>query len=251
MPKLLGMVRSLSLKPRSDDLRPREADDDGFSIIEVMIAGLIMLIAAVSLGAVMLNATAAVALSQQSQQASELAAGVIAEVEGLSWATVSNGLNNNAASDPYFAGDVNISGASLAAGNQCFEGMPLVVTGSVAPSCPAGSSQGGPSYPWQPVSGPTCATALSTTLAISTTAPLVPHLSCVTLAGAATGGTTFEIAVYPTLLSGSSVSATGAQIEVTVVVTWGSGSAQPGTGRARVTDTVVVTDCGTTGARCA
>jgi prepilin-type N-terminal cleavage/methylation domain-containing protein len=229
----------------------QRARERGFTIVEVMVATAIMLVAALSLGAVLTNATSAVALSQQSQQASELASSVIAETEALSWATLSSGLDNNAASDPYFAGDSNISATGSAPGNQCFEGMPLVVNGLAPATCPSGSSQGGPSYPWQGVSGPSCASSLSSGLSGSTTLPLVPHQSCVTLSGGGSGGNSFQIAVYPTLVSGSSVSATGAQIEVTAVVAWANGGAGTSTGRTRVTDTVVLTDCGTGGPRCA
>ncbi len=218
----------------------RRGDQGGFTVIEVMIACSILLVGILALAAVSMGSVAAVSRSQLSQEASNLAASVVAEAEALPWSTVSQGLSQG--SDAYFSTDANIAGG-------CFEGEPLVVDGSATSSaCPTGSSPGGPSYPWQAVSGPSCSGSLATAVSASSTLPLVPHQSCVTLP-TGTGSAAFEIAAYPTLYSGSSVTAAGAGIELTVVVTW-DGGVSAATGEDRVTDTVVLTDCGASGPRC-
>lgn len=218
----------------------RRGGQGGFTVIEVMIACSVLLVGILALAAVSMGSVAAVSRSQQSQEASNLAASVVAEAEALPWSTISQGLSQG--SDPYFNTDPNISGG-------CFEGAPLVVGGTAtASACPSGSSPGGPTYPWQDVNGPSCSGSLATAVSGSSTLPLVPHQSCVTLP-AGTGSADFEIAVYPTLHSGGAVASAGAAVEVTVVVTWGGG-ASAATGEDRVTDTVVLTDCGTSGPRC-
>ena len=205
-----------------------------------MIACSIVLLAALALAAVSTGSVSAVTRSQQQQEASNLAASVVAEAEALPWSAVSEGLSSG--SDPFYAADANIAGG-------CFEGAPLVVDGAATTSaCPLGSNPGGPSYAWQAVSGPSCSGSLASVVAASSTVPLVPHQSCVTLPFGA-GSTDFEIAAYPTLYSGSSVTAAGAEIELMVVVSWGGG-VSAATGEDSVTDTVVLTNCGTSGPRC-
>ena len=224
----------------STRVRGRPGAEGGFTVIEVMIACSILLVATLALAAVSTGSVVAVARSQQDQEASNVAASVVAEAEALPWSTISQGLSSG--SDGYYSSDSNIAGS-------CFEGAPLVVDGSATSSpCPSGSSPGGPSYPWQAVSGPSCSGSLAAAVTGSSTLPLVPHQSCVTLPAGA-GSADFEIAAYPTLYSGSSVAAAGAQVELTVVVTWGGG-VSASTGEDRVTDTVLLTDCGTTGPRC-
>jgi Tfp pilus assembly protein PilV len=217
----------------------REQTEDGFTLIEVMAAVLIIMVAAVALAAVLTQSLAALSLSRQTQQASNLAASIVAEVEALPWSTVSNGLSSSASSDSHFSTDGNIGGT---ASSYCFEGMPLLVGGVAAATCPT-SGTGSSSQPWSNISASSCNTSLAATLS-SSTAPLIPHEGCVTL-----NSTQFEISAYPTLYSGTSVSSTGAQVEVTVVVTWGGGTSDS-TKRTRVTDTVILANCSASAVRC-
>src|ERR1700730_14632015 len=60
---------------------------EGFTMIEVMVAATIVMIAVVSLGAVLARSFSSVGFSRQDQQASSLASSVLAQVEALPWQT--------------------------------------------------------------------------------------------------------------------------------------------------------------------
>ena len=117
---------------------------DGFSIVEVMVALVVVMLAAVTLALVMTNAVTAVSLGQQSQAASNLAASVAAEAEALPWATLEEGLSGT---DPNLVTDEksggNVGQATGSGTYYCYEGQPLFVSGAgnlasaaSAPQCP-------------------------------------------------------------------------------------------------------------------
>jgi type II secretory pathway pseudopilin PulG len=68
--------------------------DNGFSLVEVMVSILIIMLAAVALAGVLTQTVTAVSFSRQSQQASNLAAAALAEVESMPW-TTGTGLANS------------------------------------------------------------------------------------------------------------------------------------------------------------
>ncbi len=223
---------------------------DGFSIVEVMVALVVVMLAAVTLALVMTNAVTAVSLGQQSQAASNLAASVAAEAEALPWATLEEGLSGT---DPNLVTDEksggNVGQATGSGTYYCYEGQPLFVSGAgnlmaatSAPQCPT-SGQGSSGWTWYNPSWSTgsCYQGLAAELAAVSPAdvPLSSHAICVT-----ENSTKYSVIVYPTVAQGSSYPPT--EIQVSVVVTWSAGSS-PGTGLTRVTNTVLITQCRVSG----
>ncbi len=224
--------------------------EGGLTIVEVMVALSIVMLAAAALAVVLTNGVLAVTLSQQSQTASNLAASIVAEAESLPWSTLEDGLYS---SDPTLVADEssggNVGVAVNPSGDYCYEGMPLFVSSggesllasaTTAPECPS-AGQGSAEWPWQDTSWATgtCYPSLSAELtalsAETPPPPLDPHAVCVTL-----NHTNFTIAVYPTVALSSPYPPT--EVEVSVVVTW-HGNTSSATGETRVTNTVVITQC--------
>jgi hypothetical protein len=212
----------------------REEAENGLTLVEVVVAMMIMMLAIVTLAAIMTNAFAAVALSRQSQQATNLAGSVLAEDEALPWSTLAYGLLST---DATFVGDRGVVGNIVAgAGGFCFEGMPLVVDGSSTSAC------GGTSISWYNLPalascmtsvGPNGAFPAETFGGVS----YLAHQECVKM-----NGTNFEIGVYPTAVSGGI--ATTSQIRVTIEVSWGMATSDAGS-TTHVSDSAVLS-CGTT-----
>jgi type II secretory pathway pseudopilin PulG len=209
-----------------------------FTLVEVVVAMMIMMLALATLALVLTRAYASVALSGQSQQASNLGSAVIAEMESLPWAEISNGLS---ASDATFVGDSGASGniVSIGGGSYCFEGLPLVV-GGAAPSASGCSSA---STSWYNLPS-LAACENSVAPGASGSFPVygggyLAHQDCVDL-----NGTHFEVAVYPTGVGGQPLSS---EVQVTVAVSWGgtgSTTSKDGTST-HVTDSAILS-CGTT-----
>lgn len=251
-----GGSRSVAGKPTRRAMRgtvlPRGEEraraDKGLTIVEVIVALSIVMLAAVTLAMVLTNGVLAVSLSEQSQAASNLAASVVAQAESLPWATLEQGLSStdpNLVVDEASGGNV---GVAITPGYYCYEGMPLFVSSGGAsplasattpPLCPPAGLQGGPQWPWQSPSWPTgaCYASLAAEIAASPSAdvPLASHAACVSV-----DHTNFTVVVYPTVAPGSVYPP--AEVEVSVVVTW-PGSTSSSTGRTRVTNTVVLTQC--------
>ena len=231
--------------------------DEGVTIVEVTVALLVVMVAAMALAMVLTNGVLAVGLSQQSQSASNLAASVVAEAEALPWSTLKEGLSSgdgNLAVDEGTGGNV---GPALHGGYYCYEGMPLFVhpvappgtpsplsSATGAPQCPVGAQQGASQWPWQNPNWSTgsCYPGLGAEVASEPNAPLASHAICVKI-----NGTDFTVVVYPTVFRTSAYPPTA--IEVSVVVTWSNGTS-PVTGRTRVTNTVVITQCRVNGGTC-
>jgi type II secretory pathway pseudopilin PulG len=211
--------------------------ENGFTLVEVMVSILIIMLAAVALAGVLTQTVAAVSVSRQSQQASNLAAAALAEVESMPWTTGSglpnSGDANYGLTSTDVASDSNLT--SDGAGGYCFEGMHVVVQGA------AGTGTCGSSWQWANVSSAQgCQNSLvSLPSVIAGTAPLNPHVTCVLV-----NGTTFSISAYPTQTSANGAAVpVNLGVEYTAVVTWDGTSNKSLDGSdPRVSDTVIV--CG-------
>ena len=109
---------------------PPRGADAGSTLVEVMMAVLILMMATVALAAVLTQAVSAVSFSRQSQQASNLAASVLAQAESMPWSTSPSSADANyglTTSDVSL--DTNLT--SDGSGGYCFEGMHVVVQGIV------------------------------------------------------------------------------------------------------------------------
>lgn len=210
------------------------AEERGFTLIEVMFALMILVLAMTTMALILTRAFAAVATGNFSQQATELADAVIAQDEALPWPTLQDGLDPE---DPALPSDSNITPGTT---GYCFEGMGLVVDGK-AGTC---------TQPWtgswaNPSAGTTCASSIAPDVAPpvyqdqSGPTPYLNHQQCVQLDGQ---GQAFEISVYPTA---ASPSAWPDQLEVTVVVSWGAAGTAGGAAT-HLTDSAMLS-CGTTG----
>ena len=156
--------------------QPPRGADDGFTLVEVMVAVLILMMGTVALAGVLTQAVSAVSVSRQSQQASNLAASALAEAESMPWSTSPSSADSNyglTSSD--VSSDSNLTGGG--SGGYCFEGMHVVVQGVVgtrpvqqhvdmeqrfvgpelpelAPAPPLGDERGRPPVPPRDLCGP-------------------------------------------------------------------------------------------------
>jgi type II secretory pathway pseudopilin PulG len=214
---------------------PKVKTENGFSLIEVMVAMLIIMISAIALAAVLTRTVAAVSMSRQSQQASNLASAALAEVESLPWTTGSGLPNSSDANYGLSASDVTSDSnlTSDGSGGYCFEGMHVIVQGV------AGTGMCSSSWQWANVaSSSSCQGSLvSLPSVVAGTAPLDPHVACVVI-----NGTQFNISAYPTQVA-SSAGSVNLEVEFTVVVTWhGTGATSFNGTDTRIADTLIV--CG-------
>ncbi|HEX4865259.1 MAG TPA: hypothetical protein VFV02_14405 [Acidimicrobiales bacterium] len=151
--------------------------DRGFTVIDVVMAMLIMTIVMTSLTYVMYNSLTDVAYSRQRSTALTLANQAIEEVRSLPASTIEVGMNSTG--DSTWSEDPNLTG-------NCFEQQPLDVNGTKATTSCGGSS-------WTTPSCNTVASTPPTASSLQSPAPLSPHLACYTV-----GGRTFGVAVYLT-----------------------------------------------------
>jgi prepilin-type N-terminal cleavage/methylation domain-containing protein len=204
----------------------------GFSLVEVMFAIMILVLAMTTMALILTKAFAAVATGNFSQQATELADSIIAQDEALPWSTLQNGLSSQ---DPTLSSDSNITSES---GSYCFEGMSLIVNGTPGTCSPSWTGT------WSnPSVGTTCASSIAPDLTWPVyqngSTPYLNHQQCVQLDGQ---GQTFEISVYPIA---NSASAWPDQLELTVVVSWGTAGTSGGA-PTHLTDSSILS-CGATG----
>jgi type II secretory pathway pseudopilin PulG len=225
-----------SLRAKAPSRRQREnragGGRDGFTLVEVMVAMMIIMLAFAVLGVVLTGAFTAVSVSRQSQQATNLADSVIAQDEALPWTTLSNGLLST---DTTFAGDEGSSKNIIQGTNgYCFEGLSLVVGGTVPTSCT------GISATWHalPVLSSCAASVAPSTSFPVTGSSYLAHETCVQM-----NGTDFEIGVFPIQVSGTTPAM---EVQVTVAVSWGGGTTSSTTGSdTHVSESAIIT-CGTT-----
>jgi len=155
----------------------RSADDGGFTVIDVVMAMLVMTVVMTSLSYVMYTSLSDVAYSRQRSTALSLANQAIEEVRSLPASTIEVGMNSTG--DPTWSQDPNLTG-------NCFEQQPLDVNGTKAATTCGGSS-------WTTPSCTTVANSPPSASSLQSPAPLSPHLACYTV-----GGKTFGVAVYLT-----------------------------------------------------
>lgn len=205
----------------------------GFSLIEVLVAMMIIMIAMASLALVLTRAYAAVNGSRQAQQASNLAQDALAQYEALPWTTVSDGL---LLTDPTFVGDEG-PGENITSGvgGYCFEGLSLVVNSSQPSGC-AGTSTTWYNLPLISPCGVAIAPDVSTPTVMSGGSAYLVHERCVLY-----NGTSFEIAAFPTQV-GSTPSAE--EVMMTVAVSWGTAPTLDGV--ATHVTAAAIMSCGTT-----
>ncbi len=216
--------------------RPRQAlpdGDHGLTLIEVMIAVMILMLAIAALGLVMTRAFAAVALGRQSQQATNLADAMIAQVEATAWTTVEDGLLST---DVTFTGDEGL-GSNIVPGasGYCFEGLPVIVEGTAGTGC-SGTSSTWYNLPVQASCASSVAPNVSSPLLASGGNYYLVHQECVSM-----NGTNYEIGVYPTQVGSASPQVT---VQITVAVSWGTGTSSDGT-TTHVSESAIFS-CGTT-----
>jgi hypothetical protein len=198
-----------------------------------MIAVMIMMLAIAALGLVMTRAFAAVALGRQSQQATNLADAMIAQVEATAWTTVEDGLLST---DVTFTGDEGL-GSNIVPGasGYCFEGLPVIVEGTAGTGC-GGTSTTWYNLPAQASCASSVAPNVSSPLLASGGNYYLVHQECVSM-----NGTNYEIGVYPTQVGSAPPQVT---VQVTVAVSWGTGTSSDGT-TTHVTESAIFS-CGTT-----
>jgi len=202
----LGGVRQ-ALARRRSGIAP---DERGLSLIEVVMASVILMIAVFSLTDVLINSMVQTAYSRQQSEATNLANQTMEEVRALPWATMQAGMNPGDNLDATFSPtvDPNISSASGGSG-YCFEGSPIDVASVVSNSgCPSATS-------WQ---DPTCLAQDATASppgagTIASPAPISPHQACYLV-----GSFSYGVDVYITGTTGESSPLT--ELTATVVVTW-------------------------------
>lgn len=207
--------------------------DQGLTLIEVMVAVMILMLAIAALALVMTRAFAAVALGRQSQQATNLADAVIAQDEATAWTTIQNGLLST---DTTFLGDEGTANNIVpGASGYCFEGLPVIVDGMAGTGCNGTSTTW---YNLAPLAS--CASSVapdvSTPVLASGGNYYLLHQECVTM-----NGTNYEIGVYPTQVGAASP---GVTVQVTVAVSWGAATSRNGMST-HVTDSAILS-CGTT-----
>ena len=153
------------------------AGDGGFTVIDVVMAMLVVTLLMTSLTYVMYSGITDVAYSRQHLTALTLANQAIEEVRSLPASTIQTGMTG--ASDATWSEDPNVSG-------NCFEQHPLDINGAKgATTCGATT--------WHT---PTCSSVSPTppnASNLQSPAPLSPHLSCYTV-----GNGKYGVAVYLT-----------------------------------------------------
>lgn len=206
--------------------RRKQGRDDGFTLIEVMVATLIIALVMMSLTEVVMNSLLDAANTRLRGTAIDLANQTIEEVRALSWTTVESGLSATDTTLTTAGTDPNVTNQS---NTYCFfQGTALDVGGTV------GTGTCTPRT-W---STPTCTkastVALPTASALSNGAPLNVHQECYSVASEP--GTTYAVDTYVTGAA-TGTGSTTAPWKVTVVVGWtNSLRAKPGNPIVTTTD---------------
>jgi len=216
--------------------------DDGFTIIELVIAMMIMAVVMFSLTLVLVNSLVDTAYNRQRNEAINLANQTVEEVRALGWSTIQQGMSPSdttltATADPNL---YNPTGTTT----YCFEDQPLDETTTVS-----GQSEGsiGSQTACAPVAwgDPAClkngpAPALPSASSLTSPAPISPHQQCYTV-----GGQVYGIDVY---LTGGPGTPAAPPLTATVVVSW----AHPIRGGLsdHIVTTTQISSCLTVGANC-
>lgn len=153
--------------------------DSGFTVVDVVMAMLVVTIMMTSLTYLMYSGMTDVAYSRQRVTALSLANQAVEEVRALPATTIEAGMNPSGSPDPTWSQDPNVAGA-------CFDHQPLDVNGTKAASTCQTSS-------WQTPPCASVAGGAPSASSLTSPAPLSPHLSCYSV-----GGGTYGVAVYLT-----------------------------------------------------
>ncbi len=185
---------------------PARESDEGFTLIEVIIAMLILMMVMMSMTTVLINSMSETAYARQRSDATNLANETVEEIRSLQWNTLETGMST---SDILASGDTNIVA-------NCFEGAPLDVASIVgAQSCADPSWVDPPCLSHTATSPPPAASALTGTVATGY-APISPHQACYLV-----GSQTYGVDVYITGVSNSSyLTGSNQPLTATVVVSW-------------------------------
>lgn len=197
---------------------PRHALERGFSLIEVMVAMLVLVVVMFSLTYVLINSLADTAYARQRAQATNLANQTVEELRSLPWQTIEAGMNQPEGAytdDPTYSSDSNIT-----TGGRCFEGSSLLVaaTGGLATIagadvCTLTSSN----ETWQ---DPSCLSQTVTApvppaTSLLSPAPISPHQACYAI-----GSVDYAVSVYITGPTGQTYPGSADALTATIVVTW-------------------------------
>jgi type II secretory pathway pseudopilin PulG len=193
---------------RTETSSGREAtEDEGFSLVELVVAAAIMMIVMTSLAYVTVNSVLDTAFARQRNTAVNLANQAVEEVRALPWSTVILG---HTASD--ICGDGNVYPTGTCGGAQpsvyCFEDQPMVV--GAVPAAGSGSSCSPRAW-----SDPTSClnSAGNTSVTLSSPAPLSPHQQCFNVSG--------RVYAVDAYLTGTQPAGNGVfTLTLTVVVSW-------------------------------
>lgn len=243
--------------------RFRSGEEDGFSLLEVMIAMLVLMTAIFSLTYVLVNSLADTAYARQRVAATNLANQTLEDVRALPWSVIEGGMSSTeltanetycslsqTSCDPNLAAiTVTVNGVPSA--GYCFEGYPLdvglasgsTISGSSTACANSGSTA---STAWSDpyclneslsqLSSPPSATTLASP------APIYPHQACYKV-----GSLKYAVDVYLTGVAGATYP--GSQpLTATVVVTWGKAFRHKLSDH--VVSTTVLSPCLKGGAQC-
>lgn len=186
--------------------------ESGFTLVEVMMAMLVMAIVVFALTMVLVNSLTDISYNAQRNEAINIANQTIEEVRALGWTTIQQG---TLSSDPTLTSkqDPNLY---ISSSTYCFEGQPLDVSGAIG----AQSNCQAVAYADPACLTSTGASAMPTASALASPQPLSPHQQCFQV-----GGKTYGVDVY--LTGGSTNNPTGgaaapaaAPLTLTVVVSW-------------------------------
>ncbi len=186
-----------------------DPDEQGFTLIEVVMAMLVLVTVAFSLTFVLVSSLADTAYARQRSAATYLANETIEEVKALPWMTIEQGMNPSS-NDPTFTQDSNILGGD------CFEGSPIDIASVVG-------TQACASVAWQ---DPVCLTQVVITappvaMAITSPEPISPHQACYRV-----GTSNYAVDVYITGTTNGTtptsylLGTTTTPLTATVVVSW-------------------------------
>ena len=192
------MARGRRLEPGSDE---------GFTLIEVIIAMVILMIVMMSMTTVLVNSMTETAFARQRSEATNLANETVEEIRSLQWSTIETGMSTT---DVLASGDTNIVA-------NCFEGQPLNVASVVGPvaSC-TNPSWVDPGCLSHAATSPLPAASALTGSVATGYAPISPHQACYLV-----GSQTFGVDVYITgSTSTSYLTGSTLPLTATVVVSW-------------------------------
>lgn len=168
-------------------LHAAQDDDAGFTLIEVIVAMLILAVGLLGLMAVQVSSLSTVALAKQRQTAAQLANRVMEQMRALPYGVVTGGMSCNDLSAP--TTDSNLIGVSVSSGS---------CTGTFKPKYDSSINE-----------------PLATTSGSTQVAPVSPHVQA---ASASTvGNVAYDVRSYVTSATGSD-----AGYWLTVVATWNS-----------------------------